>query len=84
MQEYAGTAPAGRISSAIVHDLPLKISAFDAQCQLVAGMHNDRRRPNFDVDRIELTGCQLLNFIVGMPGLVWFRSIRVELPLRSP
>jgi hypothetical protein len=30
MQEYAGTTPAGRISSLIVRDLPLKISAFDA------------------------------------------------------
>jgi hypothetical protein len=30
MQEYAGTTPSSRISSVIVHDLPLKIGAFDA------------------------------------------------------
>src|SRR5437879_13773046 len=61
----------------------LEVLSLQGERESVAGRERKARRPDFEVDFVNLAGFQLLRLVVRMPGLPFGRALRIELPLRD-
>src|SRR5437867_4284682 len=61
----------------------LEVLSLQGERELVAGRERKARRPDLEVDFVNLAGFQLLRLVVRMPRLPFGRALRIELPLRD-
>src|SRR5882672_8044991 len=61
----------------------LEVLSLQGERETVACGKREARRPDFEVDFVNLAGFQLLRLVVRMPGLPFGRALRVELALRD-
>src|SRR5215471_7749249 len=57
------------------------VSPPHGEAEAVAGRHHDRRRPDLDVELVDLARCERLHLVVGVIGPVGQRELGVELPV---
>ncbi len=63
--------------------LPFVVAAAHRERDAIARGHDDRRRPQFDVERDDLAGLERLLFVVGVIRPVFGGQLRIELAVRG-